>query len=193
MKMKLADEQIYKTLYLADARYSLIDSDHGQSTNYKLELSMLSKFSVMEFCGWIEVSMDSILKAYLKLKVKNNKALLDEANDDIDRVYGCDPRTHIRPMVRKILGVKSFARYVKKFADLDQICASVELIGGKPSPSCLATGVKSQPKSKRNVAAHTCLMPSTQAYFNAPSKVMHELRVVHPLLWKFRESILRSF
>ena len=187
--MNLADEQIYKTLYLADARYSLIDSDHRQSTNYKLELSMLSKFSVIEFCGWIEVSMDSILKAYLKLKVKNNKAVLDEANYDVDRVYGCDPQKHIRPMVRQVLGAKSFAQYVKKFSDLDRICASVDLIGGKPSSSCLAVGAK--PQLKRNVAAHTCLMPSTQAYFNAPSKVMHELKLVHPLLWNFRKSILR--
>lgn len=188
MKINLVDEQIYKTLYLADARYALIESDHKQSTNYKLELSMLSKFSVMEFCGWIEVSMDSILKTYLKLKVKD-RTVFDGANHDVDRVYGCDPDKHIRPMVRQILGAKSFARYVKKFADLDQICASVDLIGGKPSSSCLMAGYKPQPK--RNVAAHTYLMPSTQAYFNAPSKVMHELKVVHPLLWSFRKSILR--
>lgn len=188
MKMKLADEQIYKTLYLADARYSLIESDHGQSTNYKLELSMLSKFSVMEFCGWIEVSMDAILKAYLKLKVKD-KTVFDGANYDIDRVHGCDPNKHIRPMVRQVLGAKSYAQYVKKFADLDRICASVDLIGGKPSLSCLMPGDKPQPK--RNVAAHTCLMPSTQAYFNAPSKVMHELKLVHPLLWNLRKSILK--
>lgn len=191
MKKNLADEQIYKTLYLADARYSLIDTDHSQSTDYKLELSMLSKFSVMEFCGWIEVSMDSILKTYLKIKVKD-KAVFDGANYDVDRVHGCDPNKHIRPMMRQILGAKSFARYVKKSgADLDQICASVDLIGGKPSSSCMAAGVKPQPK--RNVAAHTCLMPSAQAYFNAPSRVMHELKLVHPLLWNLRNDLLRSY
>jgi len=190
MKVNLADEQIYKTLYLANARYVLIENDHGQSTDYKLELNMLSKFSVLEFCGWIEVSIDAILKAYLKSKVKN-KAIFDVANIDIDRVYGCDPNKHIRPLVRQILGVKSYARYIKRFPDLDQIWASVDLIGGKPSSSCLAPGDK--PLPKRNVAAHTYLMPTTQTYFNAPSKVIHELKLVHPLLWNLRKSIIKYY
>ena len=185
MEPILTDEQVYKTLVLTDDRFKVIDNNNAASTDSALELAMLSKIAVIEFCGWMEVSFDEILENYV-LNANLNPSIVKECKDEIKNVYGCDPERNVKPLLRRILGVKRYNGYILSTSDLLQICASIERIGGVSAADPAAGKM-------RNVAAHTNIKSPTQTYFSAPSLVLAELKKVHPLLWRLRTTIVNNY
>lgn len=76
------------------------------STSAKKGL-LYSKLAIIEFCGWIEMSMDDIVKrcATRNLSLpKNRKAV---QNDIIDKTYGFEYERHFRKMLTHVVGLKN--------------------------------------------------------------------------------------
>lgn len=171
------DEQLYKTLDLMEKRYNEIDSEPASSGDADLELKLLSKLALIEFCGWVEDSIDAILNAYLDGKRLQEKVKL-QCKAEVKSVHGCS-QDEVTQLFRRILGGQQFSLYVSKCTELMSVCGQVDSIGNAIPP-----GLKGNDGRKRNLAAHTALDPVTQVYFDAPSKVKKTFLSVHPMMLK---------
>lgn len=181
MEINLTDEQIYKTLDLVCQRYCQIDMDETGDLSFdrERELMLLSKLSLIEFCGWVEITVDEILKNYLARSLISSP-VSNQCEEEIDNVYGCS-NENVQRLFRRILGGWGYSRLLARNAEFQMILSHVEAIAGKEVLS---------KKRKRDIAAHTPMDPLTQTYFSAPSLVLDKLRKVHPLLLRLRTDVL---
>ena len=69
-----------------------------------------SKLAIIEFCGWIEISMDDIVKRCANRNLRNsaNKTYIEK--DIIKRTYGFEYDKHFRKMLIQVIGLKHVER-----------------------------------------------------------------------------------
>jgi hypothetical protein len=129
--------------------------------------SYFSKLALLELCGWIEQTMDSIIKDC------SNSHLSDQTNINfvekqiVDRTNGFHYDSHFRPMLMKLIGLIS----------LEKIEISLKASGDYS----LLTSQLGTLKAKRDQAAHTTLSGVTPNY-DAPSLIKSYLSRIHPIL-----------
>lgn len=179
MCINVVDEQLYKTLDLMEKRYNEIDSDPASSHDADLELKLLSKLALIEFCGWVEMTIDEILNNYLAMSIIS-RPVVKQCTEEIDKVYGCSWE-NVQSLFRRILGGWGYSRLLSRNAEFRVIWSHVEAIAGTETSSR---------KRKRDIAAHTAMDPRVQTYFSAPSLVLDKLLKVHPLLLRLRSDVL---
>lgn len=81
-----------------------LDASFRATTNNK-HLYYFSKLSILELCGWIEMSMDDIVMRHCNRKVRlpiNHKFI---EKDVVGRTYGFDYDKHFRSMLIRLVGV----------------------------------------------------------------------------------------
>jgi hypothetical protein len=145
-----------------------LDSEYNKSLALPdLSLSVyFSKLATIEYCGWIEETMDAIVIAFARGKIHTN-GFQDSLNTKIKETYGFQYKKHFRPMMVHVLGI---IRCEKIQLDLD------------------SNGDLSRLKSEldtyvvhRNNAAHTHINRILPTY-PSPSATIGSLNRIYPIL-----------
>jgi hypothetical protein len=79
-------------------------NDPGNSSDIEKQ-RLFSKLALLEFCGWIELTMDSIVEDYAKKRLKDKKNFDEFKKNKIDRTYGFDYEKHFRSMLIHLIGI----------------------------------------------------------------------------------------
>ena len=126
-----------------------------------------SKLALIELCGWLEISMDEIIKAY------SNSKLIDQAYKDeieqrvVEKTYGCNYKDHFRPMLMKLIGIKNIEQLETELKSKAVFQILVSQLGSLWSLRCQV--------------AHTSIVGVTLTY-QAPSAMKTYLDSLHPIL-----------
>ena len=141
----------------------LYNSNPSQATYF-------SKLALLELCGWLELTMDSIVLDYgkNKLTVQSNKDHIEKSV--VGMTYGFHYDQHFRPMLMKLVGL----------IKLEQIESGIIATG---ELSILESQLGSLHQTRKR-AAHTHINGATATY-EAPSKIRQYLTTLHPILQKF--------
>lgn len=185
MQTRLTQEHVYQALRVLEVRYNATFRKKTNATKNQIELGLICKLSVIEFCGWIEVIIDEILLHYISQNIVDVQ-ISEAARAKVKKVHGCDPEGNLKPLLRELIGYRGYAKYYGKYStELDLICNSINRVGGM-------ININGRQERLRNIAAHTNYDQSlpTQQHFPTPSMVLYEFRVVHALLKKLRKHIL---
>lgn len=112
-----------------------------------------SKLSILELCGWIEESMDGIVRCCAKrsLKDKANREFVED--EIIRRTYGFEYKRHFRRMLIQVVGLTEVERLEKRM-DSSKLQLMKSALGSLQLP--------------RDVEAHTHLKGITRR-LDAPS------------------------
>jgi hypothetical protein len=163
----IAKSQIEQTLQSLDARYQAAASAE--------EANWFAKLAIIELCGWIEESMDEVIRRCSRrhLKVMANQELCE--GDIIAKTYGFEYKRHFRNMLIRLLGL-----------------VAVEQLEQQIDPSIYAKmdGALSFLKPFRDSYAHTHLKRTTS--INAPSLTKSKLQPVYDGLMEFDRAIRRG-
>lgn len=133
-----------------------------------------SKLAILELCGWIEESMDNIIKAFTKhLNKPANQKFVEE--QVIEPTYGFEYHRHFRAMLIQVIGVISVERLE---ANLNQ------------TKFDLMKSALGSLKKSRNDLAHTHVKDTT-VRIDAPSITQNRFQIVYDGL-KDIESCIRK-
>lgn len=141
-----------------DQTLTSLNNEYNNSSDTNFQ-TLLSKLAMLEFCGWIEVSIDEILREYLKKKTLD-QSILNTTNEKIHSNWGFHFSSNIQPLFCYVIGV---VNWQKVLSDLDAINKKEILI------STLNNFTK-----KRGIAAHTNIQV-THSY-DAPSSVQKKFQ-----------------
>lgn len=117
---------------------------------------LLSKLAIMEFCGWIEESIDEILHNYLDshivdLQVKNNIKVF------VKDVHGLSFDKHIYKIFPLVIGANNWENVLDALGSADR--NNLE-------------SITNTYHRQRNSAAHVNTIIGVTPSYNAPSQVM---------------------
>lgn len=83
---------------------SKISTLFNKTSNPK-EALFYSKLAILELCGWIEESMDDIVKNCANRKLRNNDNLIFLKKEIIKKVHGFDYHNNFRKMLMQVIGL----------------------------------------------------------------------------------------
>jgi cystathionine beta-lyase family protein involved in aluminum resistance len=148
-----------------------LDVLYNQARTQKEKL-YYSKLAMLELCGWIEESMDDIIKkcANRVLKVEKNKKYVA---DIIKKTNGFGYDEHFRRMLISVVGLVSIEKIEKKV---------------DPSKYCQFTAALNNLKSARNREAHTHLKGTTRIV-DSPSLTIGNFQHVYEGLKEFETKL----
>ena len=162
----IAKTQIVLTLQSLDAHYQSASPEEAQ---------WFAKLAIIELCGWIEESMDELVRrcSTRHLKLKANQDLCED--DIIGKTYGFEYKKHFRAMLIRLLGLVA----------VEQLEQQVD-----PTIHAQMEGALSYLKPFRNSYAHTHLKMA--ANINAPSLTKSKLQPVYDGLVEYDRVIRRG-
>lgn len=128
-----------------------IETLYTRSKNPRNSL-FYSKLAILELCGWIEMSMDAIVRccATRNLKSASNRALVEFR---VGKTYGFDYQQHFRELIIRVIGLRSLEK-VEKSVDAAQFAKLTAALGAL--------------KARRDSQAHTYIKGTTLV-LDAPS------------------------
>lgn len=135
--------------------HSAYDAD-GADTEMMV---LYSKLALLEFCGWIEESLDDIVNSYLVRKAISGDNLT-YINGVVSNNYGFKYDKNVRPMFCSTIGICGWA-YIE---------SSINSSLFKCTLNAMA--------SKRDTAAHTHTVAQT---FDSPSVIRNNYRNIKPI------------
>jgi len=160
--MIIVKKYILATLKDLDRRYntSLTSSSPTESVYY-------SKLAILDYCGWLEDSMDLIIKRSVnnKLKTQTFRQILKDRV--IGNNFGFQYKENFRPMLIQAVGLQ-------KAEKIHEILNSTGKL-------LIFENELSSVKQFRNDAAHTWLSGTTMTY-PAPSLIIGKLNTTYPIL-----------
>lgn len=154
----LANEEISATLKELECRF-LADGVADR------ELELLSKLAIIELGGWVEERFDEIVVEYVQRKLTDNEEMDRIRKEVIDKVYGFDYDSDIRPMIERVIGSVNYC----------VIKANLIHSGGY----FILKSVLGELRHERNRVAHTHWMGVTRK-LAAPSSVINWLKRIYP-------------
>ena len=140
------------------------------TTKSSKKATYFSKLALLELCGWIEESFDSIVLSYAKkLRLQENKKYYEDkiVRNNSGFVY----KSHLRPMMISLIGLIETEKIEKKITRNKKGNFHFEIF--KSSLGDL--------KTLRNKAAHTHIGKITPSY-DSPSKIFDYFKKVYPIL-----------
>jgi hypothetical protein len=153
---------IQRSLQTLDSRYNAGTVDIADTIYY-------SKLAVLEYCGWIEHSMDQIVERSIKGKLKTDKFKRTFEKEIVGRTYGFMYEKHFLAMIIRTVGIVEAERLERLLeADGSYLVLKAQL---------------NQMKTYRDKAAHTWSDLSGPA-FPAPSILLGNLDVAYPIFTK---------
>jgi hypothetical protein len=156
---------IDSTLKELDAAYS--------SAATPADAQRYAKLAIIELCGWIEESMDSIVLRCSKRHVKHPANQTYCEQKIIKRTYGFDYQDHFRFMLIRLVGLINVERLEQQ---VDQ-------------PKYIQmTAALSSLKALRDVEAHTHLKGTTRT-LSAPSVIISKFQPVYDGLMEFDRNL----
>lgn len=151
-----------------------LDSLYRNAPSIKKTL-FYSKLAILELCGWIEESMDDIVRrcANRHLRSRQNRSFVKSTI--IKRVHGFDYHNHFRAMLMQVIGLITLEKVEKKLDQrkLQVMQASLDTL-----------------KEHRNAEAHTHLKGTTRR-LDAPSVTISRFSDVYNGLKTFEDELKR--
>jgi len=149
-----------------------LDNLYNKSGSTKQSL-FLSKLAILELCGWIEESMDDIIRrcATRNLRDASNSKYVEESI--IKKTYGFEYERHFREMLISLIGFI----YVEK---LERKVDKTKFQNLKPALGAL--------KTYRDVEAHTHIKGVTKR-LDAPSATISKFFTVYDGLKDFEQNL----
>jgi hypothetical protein len=145
----------------------IIEVKYNDPTTSTHEQILYSKLAVLEFCGWIEESLDQILKDYLSTKVSLiNQNYIDR--NVIRKNSGFHYENYTRRMFCSVLGIENL-----------EIVETT--LNGYGSQIVTLESLLSNYTGLRNNAAHNSTPIGTTLSYNAPSVVLSDFRRIKPI------------
>lgn len=83
---------------------SIISRLFDKTSNPK-EALFYSKLAILELCGWIEESMDDVVKNCGNRKLRNSHNIVFLEKDIIKKVHGFDYNNNFRKMLMQVIGL----------------------------------------------------------------------------------------
>lgn len=155
-------KHIKKTLIKLNQKYSFsLSSPNPEDATY------YAKLATLEYCGWIEESMDSIVKRSIKGKLQTNTFRQILNYSIIENTHGFQYVKHFRPMLMRAIGIlkmELLENYLISKRQLEILKNELEAV-----------------KIDRDDAAHTWINGVTKSY-PAPSLTQNRLEQVFPIL-----------
>lgn len=151
-----------------------LDSEYSTTVDVNMQL-LYSKLAVLEFSGWIEVSMDTVCKDYISRKIVLSDNI-NRINKIVDKHYGFSYDDNVYPMMCSVLGINNWENILDTFSTLDK-------------SNFLA--VLGTYKNLRNRAAHTNTVHGVTPTFMTPSAVIVDFGKIKPA-FQHLESKLKS-
>ncbi len=132
-----------------------------------------SKLALLELCGWIEESFDSIVKASVvsKLKTDEYKKILKEI---IKSNYGFQYSRNVRPMFIKAMGLQKTERIETRINKTGQVQVLSTTLGNL--------------KKVRDDNAHT-FIKGTTTIIQSPSITQSQYNLILPIIKKFDSEV----
>jgi len=154
-------KNILASLAMLDREYNnaLLSPDPNKAVYF-------SKLAIIEYCGWLEETMDAIIAGYAKGKVKT-VPFKEILKSRIEKTYGFQYRKHFRPLLVHVVGIIRCER-IQSVLDSSGELATLE--------SELDNYVE-----HRNKAAHTHISKILPSY-PSPSATIGSLKTVYPIL-----------
>ncbi len=153
-----------------------LDNFYNQPYCSNEHAQLYSKIALLELCGWLEVTLDEIVKNYAldtavpKLTKPKNVEYLKE--NVIRKTSGFKYDRNFRPMLIHTIGIIGVEKLEKECeADLQNL------------KSVLGTIEK-----ERDVAAHTSIAGVTSTY-DSPSVIKNKLNQLCPILEKIEKEL----
>lgn len=144
-----------------------LDQEYEKATDSKSPI-LLSKLAILELCGWIETSIDEILKNYIHNHVCS-EICINLIIKIIDRNYGFHYKRNLLPLFSSVIGINNLDNILDKLPIPEQIKSLTETY-----------------TKQRNDAAHTNTIEGTTPSYFAPSKVLHDYGIIESAI-KFIE------
>lgn len=150
----------------------LLEREYNSSTDLQLPI-LYSKLSVLELCGWIEVSIDVILHEYVDSHLQDAK-YIKEIKRIIKKTNGFDFMSNLFPLFCSVLGVENVENILK--------CVS-------PTDFHNLESITHNYTEERNKAAHTDTPVGTTRSYKAPSDVVHDFSLIKPAIQTLENQI----
>ena len=152
---------ILASLAILDREYNnaLLSPDPNKAVYF-------SKLAIIEYCGWLEETIDDIIYSYAKGKIKTAQ-FEDSLKGKIKKTYGFQYKKHFRPLLVHVVGIIRCER-IQRALDSNGDLATLE--------SELDNYVE-----HRNKAAHTYINKVLPSY-PSPSVILGSLNTVYPIL-----------
>lgn len=138
-----------------------IEVEYNNTNDQQLPI-LYSKLAVLEFCGWIEVSIDDILEEYIDRHVYD-ATCRSKIKKIIKKNYGFDYENNLFPLFSSVLGINN----------LDNILDNISTVDFYNLKSLTETYT-----TERNKAAHTDTPIGTTRRYPAPSSVLHDYNLL---------------
>ncbi|MCJ7637427.1 MAG: HEPN domain-containing protein [Nitrososphaeraceae archaeon] len=132
-----------------------------------------SKLAIIEYCGWIEDSVDDLALQYVKNNIKD-KDKIKYYENRIKKIHSFDYIESIRPLLIMLVGLRRFELIEKKLnknGDVDKLIGSLGYL-----------------LERRNKAAHKHTN-NVIISFDAPSKILSDWKGVYDILKKMEKEI----
>ena len=161
-------ERLQKTLQFLDSMYQA-----HQTSEDPEEAVAFAKLAVLEFCGWVEMTIDDIARCavIVSLPAEEDRKPLEALIKDTS---GFDYSRHVTPLLVSALGSVRFSvveNTMREEALLDRFRSVLN---------------SAEFSRMRNRAAHT-FNDGTQRNYDAPSSVLGKLQQIAPLMERMRE------
>jgi len=125
-----------------------------------------SKLAIIEYCGWIEETMDAIIAAYAKGNVKT-PPFIESLNSKINKTYGFQYKKHFRPLLVHIVGIIR--------------CERIQSTLDSNGDLTILESELNNYVVHRNKAAHTHISNVLPRY-PSPSATIGSLHIIYPIL-----------
>jgi hypothetical protein len=145
-----------------------IEGKYNDPSTNTHEQVLYSKLAVLEFCGWIEESLDQILSDYMTSNVLPQNQSYVESNI-VKRNAGFEYDRNTRKMYCGVLGIKN----------LEDIEIVLNGYGGQ---IITLENMLRNYTTIRNDAAHKSTPIGTTLRYNAPSVVLADYRTIKPII-----------
>ena len=114
---------------------SIISKLFNKTSDLK-EALFYSKLGILELCGWIEESMDDIVKHCANRKLGNNDNLRFLEKEIIQKVHGFDYHSNFRKMLMQVIGLISLEKIESRVdqTKLDHMKAALNALKTQRDP-----------------------------------------------------------
>ena len=156
------------------ANITTLDRKYQRATSVKESL-FYSKLAILELCGWIEESMDDIVRGCAKRHLTEQVNIVFIEKHVIKQTHGFNYQTNFRKMLIQLIGIINIEKVEKS---LDQ---------GKLTRF---TAALDSLKIDRNTEAHTHIKGVTR-HINAPSVTLAQFPALYEGLIEFHGALRR--
>lgn len=151
-----------------------LDTEYAATTDVTMNI-LYSKLAVIEFCGWIEVSIDTLAKDYLNNSILD-QSLKAKVESFIKGHYGFNYERNVLPIICSAIGASNWENIIDRCPSSD-FANFLTILGNY--------------KNMRDSAAHTNVVIGVTMTYHAPSVVLNDYNRIKPAIQLFESEIAK--